>query len=133
VERLWREFKGNRQPEQTKAATCAPPRVPQWHLPCPSRAVAVLKISAIRKPEGTWLQLEGSLTGSWVDELRRTAERALANSQAVLLDLQQLWYMDLEGVALIRELLARQVVPMNGSPFIKRQLEMNPGGDESPR
>ncbi len=92
----------------------------------------MLKISVIRKPEGTWLQLEGSLTGSWVDELRHTAERALANSQAVLLDLRQLWYMDLQGVALIRELLGRRVVPMNGSPFIKSQLEISPGGDESP-
>lgn len=93
----------------------------------------MLKISAIRKPEGTWLQLEGSLTGSWVDELRRAAEHALADSQAVLLDLQQLWYVDLEGAALIRELLARRVVPMNGSPFIKRQLEVNPGDGESPQ
>ncbi len=108
-----------------------PRRALEWRLPCPT-AIAVLKISAIRKPEGTWLQLEGSLTGSWVDELRRTAERALANSQAVLLDLQHLWYMDLEGAALIRELLARRVVPMNGSPFIKSQLEMNTG-EQSPQ
>ncbi|MEO8125651.1 MAG: hypothetical protein ABI822_01090 [Bryobacteraceae bacterium] len=78
-----------------------------------------------------WLHLEGSLSGSWVDELRRTAEGAQANSEVVLLDLQQLWYMDLEGVALMRELLGRRVVLMNGSAFIKRQLGINPGGDES--
>jgi anti-anti-sigma regulatory factor len=77
--------------------------------------------------------LQGSLTGSWVDELRSTAEGAMANSPVVLLDMQQLWYMDLEGVALIRELLAGRVRLMNTSPFIERQLEMNAGGDESPQ
>jgi anti-anti-sigma regulatory factor len=90
----------------------------------------VLKISKIAKPEETWLQLEGSLTGSSADELRLAVELALAESPAVLLDLQQLRYADPQGVALIRELLVRRVVPVNGSPFIKTQLEMSSGAEE---
>jgi anti-anti-sigma regulatory factor len=90
----------------------------------------VFKISKIEKREETWLQVEGSLTGSSAQELRLTVERALAESPAVLLDLQQLRYADPQGVALIREFRERRVVPVNVSPFIKTQLEMSSGPDE---
>jgi ABC-type transporter Mla MlaB component len=87
----------------------------------------VLKISKISKVDETRLQLDGSLTESWADELRLAVEGALSESPAVLLDLQQLRYADPQGVALIRQFMERRVVVVNGSPFIKAQLEMADG------
>jgi anti-anti-sigma regulatory factor len=92
----------------------------------------MLRISSISKPEGICLQLEGSLTASWVDELRRTVDSTLAQSSNVLLDLQHLWYVDQAGVELLRDLVVRRrLVPVNGSPFIRAQLETDSGGPGS--
>ncbi len=93
----------------------------------------MLRISTIPNSNGTCFQLEGSLTGSWVEELRRAVEQALAQSPAVLLDLQQLWYIDPDGVALLRDLGTRRVAHVNGSPFIQRQLETGSAADGTPR
>lgn len=85
----------------------------------------MLKISITRKIEGAWLQVEGSLTGSWVEELRQAAEEALEKSSSVTLDLERLRYLDLEGAALLRALAARRVLLVNASLFISRQLQIS--------
>jgi hypothetical protein len=84
----------------------------------------VLRISDISDAgEGTRLQVEGWLVGPWVEELRRLSDQALANSGALSLDLEKLWYVDPNGVALLRELARRNVVHVNCSPFIQQQLK----------
>lgn len=84
----------------------------------------MLRISDISDAgEGTRLQVEGWLVGPWVEELRRLSDQALANSGALSLDLEKLWYVDPNGVALLRELARRNVVHVNCSPFIQQQLK----------
>jgi ABC-type transporter Mla MlaB component len=84
----------------------------------------VLRIYVIsHAKEGTRFEVEGRLVGAWVEELRRLSDQALAESAALSLDLEKLWYADLEGVALLRDLERRNVVHVNCSPFIQQQLK----------
>jgi len=65
----------------------------------------VLKISMTNQSsEATNFQLEGKLVGPWVEELRRLSDAALVRSEAVSLDLEKLWFVDSQGIALLRDL-----------------------------
>jgi hypothetical protein len=72
------------------------------------------------------LRLEGRVIGPWVPELRRACETVLGRPDARLtLDLHGVTFLDAEGVALVRRLLARGrngVATINGSPFVTEQL-----------
>jgi len=84
----------------------------------------VLRISDISDSGGgRRLQVEGRLVGPWVEELRRLSDQALAESGTLSLDLEKLWYADLNGVALLRDLVRRNVTHVNCSPFILQQLK----------
>jgi ABC-type transporter Mla MlaB component len=84
----------------------------------------VLRISVIKElDDGTQLQLEGSLIGPWVEELRKQGEQALSKSKPVSLDLGKLWFVDTVGVALLRELSERGVACLNCSNFVSAQLK----------
>jgi ABC-type transporter Mla MlaB component len=86
--------------------------------------MAVLKISVIvDSEECTRFQVEGSLVGPWVEELRRLSDAALSQSKKVSLDLERLFYVDTPGIALLRELSQRKVPQLNCSPFIQQQLK----------
>src|SRR5580693_2189912 len=67
-------------------------------------------------------QLEGKLIGPWVEELRQLSNTALLGNKTVTLDLKKLWFTDLEGAGLLRELHQRQVSQINCSQFITQQL-----------
>lgn len=69
------------------------------------------------------LQLEGRLIGPWVDELQRLSNQALSQKKAVCLDLEKVWFIDLQGVALLRDLTKKQVSYLNCSQFISQQLK----------
>ena len=69
------------------------------------------------------MQVEGWLVGPWVEELRRLSDQALAESGALSMDLEKLWYVDLDGVALLRDLARRTVTYVNCSPFIQQQMK----------
>ncbi|HZT00043.1 MAG TPA: hypothetical protein VFA40_24855 [Terriglobales bacterium] len=85
---------------------------------------AVLKISVTsQSSEATSFQLEGKLVGPWVDELRRLSDAALARSEAVSLDLEKVWFVDSQGIALLRDLAKQKVAQLNCSQFISQQLE----------
>ena len=73
--------------------------------------------------ENTLLQVEGSLVGPWVDELRRLSSKALLDATSVSLDLEKLLFADSDGVALLRELSAKNVAQLNCSPFIQQQIK----------
>ena len=84
----------------------------------------MLKISVTsQSSEGTSFQLEGKLVGPWVEELRRLSDAALARSEAVSLDLEKVWFVDSQGIALLRELAKQKVAQLNCSQFISQQLE----------
>jgi ABC-type transporter Mla MlaB component len=84
----------------------------------------MLKISSVSASEqSTTLQLEGSLSGLWVVELRRLTETALAERKMLTIDCCGVSFCDFQGQALMRELLARKVSLTNCSPFLQSQLE----------
>ena len=84
----------------------------------------MLRISIIhRADEGIQFQLEGRLIGPWVEELRRLSDQALSQQKTVSLDLQKVWFVDLQGVDLLRDLSKKQVSQINCSPFVSQQLK----------
>jgi len=84
----------------------------------------VLRISIIhRADEGIQFQLEGRLIGPWVEELRRLSDQALSQQKTVSVDLQKVWFVDLQGVDLLRDLAKKQVTQINCSPFVSQQLK----------
>jgi anti-anti-sigma regulatory factor len=88
----------------------------------------MLRISILAESDtAVRLQLEGSLTGAWVEELSRLSEAALADSKRVALDLEKLRFVDRQGALLLRRLATRQVAHLNCSPFIRQHLEREIG------
>lgn len=84
----------------------------------------MLRISLIDESEQrVRLALEGWLIGPWVDELRKESEQQLSEAKALQLDLGKVWFVDPRGLALLRELAARQVEYVNCSGFLSQQLK----------
>ncbi len=84
----------------------------------------MLKISITNdSDEAIQFQLEGSLAGPWVEELQRLSDEALSHQKALSLDLERVWYVDLRGVTLLRDLARRQVSQVNCSQFVSQQLK----------
>jgi anti-anti-sigma regulatory factor len=90
----------------------------------------MLKISDLPHTDsraGNTFKVEGQVIGRWVNELRRVCEDALAGNDAigrrVVLDLDGLSFLDAAGIALFRELAARNVTFTNCSVFIAEQLK----------
>ena len=84
----------------------------------------MLRISIIhRADEGIQFQLEGKLIGPWVEELRRLSDQALSQQQVISLDLEKVWFIDPQGVELLRDLAKKRVTHVNCSPFVSQQLK----------
>ena len=84
----------------------------------------MLKISVTNQSnEGIQFQLEGKLVGPWVEELRRLSDEAMARQEAVSLDLEKLWFIDAQGIALLRDLAGKRVTQVNCSQFMSQQLK----------
>ena len=69
------------------------------------------------------LTLEGWLVGPWVDELRKESEQQLSEAKTLQLDLARVLFVDSRGVALLRELVGRQVKCVNCSAFLSQQFK----------
>ena len=84
----------------------------------------MLKISVTSESsQATTFRLEGKLVGPWVEELRRLSDAALARSEAVSLDLERVWFVDSQGIALLKDLAKQKVAQLNCSQFICQQLQ----------
>lgn len=84
----------------------------------------MLRISSVESVRGAvTLKLEGRVIGPWVEELRRSCERALVTGAAPTLDLSDVSFIDRSGVELFRNLRNRQVVFLNCSRFVAEQLK----------
>lgn len=81
--------------------------------------------------EAIHIQLEGKLIGPWVEELRLLSNDALRQKKIVTLDLEKLWFMDLDGARLLRDLKRRQVPQTNCSHFIGQQLKETSSDDRN--
>jgi ABC-type transporter Mla MlaB component len=87
-------------------------------------ATAMLRITRESPDAGeVVLHLSGQITGRWVGELGRACGEASEAGTLVALDLSEVSFIDLDGVALLRELRARSVAFTNCSLFALEQLK----------
>jgi ABC-type transporter Mla MlaB component len=69
------------------------------------------------------LQLDGRMSGSGVELVRQSAESVLAEGARLTLDLQSIYFIDSEGVALMKTLKDRGVRDVNASLFVAEQIK----------
>ena len=69
------------------------------------------------------LQLDGQVTGRWVELLRESAEAVLETGSRLALDLANTSFIDCEGVVLINRLIDRGVRQLNTPPFVAEQIK----------
>jgi hypothetical protein len=83
----------------------------------------VLKISIVESAgEAVTLQLEGQISGRWVDLLHLTTEDYLNREAKLTLDLGRVRFADRDGIVLLKRLVGHQVAILNASPFIAQQI-----------
>jgi len=68
------------------------------------------------------LQLDGRVTGPWVELLRQSAECVLAEGARLTLDLRNIYFIDCEGVELIKSLIDRGVQQVDAPLFVAEQI-----------
>jgi ABC-type transporter Mla MlaB component len=84
----------------------------------------MLKITrAVLSKKEITLQLDGRVTGKWVELLRDTAESALNEGMRLNVDLTNISFIDCEGIALIRNLIQRGVRHLNPPLFVAEQIK----------
>ena len=69
------------------------------------------------------LQLDGRVSGQWVDLLRKTAESLLNRGVRLNVDLKNISFIDCEGIALIKNLIDRGVRHINPPLFVAEQIK----------
>jgi len=67
--------------------------------------------------------LHGRVSGQWVELLQRTAESVLTEGVMLSLDLENISFIDCEGIALIRSLIQRGVRHTNPPLFVAEQIK----------
>jgi ABC-type transporter Mla MlaB component len=91
----------------------------------------MLKITrVVERDQEVTLQLDGSITGQWIELLRESAESVLKEGLQLTLDLKNICFIDCEGLALIKHLMGQGVRPVNAPLFVAEQLkrcEATPG------
>ncbi|HJZ64990.1 MAG TPA: STAS domain-containing protein [Candidatus Acidoferrum sp.] len=98
---------------------------PQLHFTLAGNEV--LKISIVESTgEAVMLQLEGQISGKWVDLLQLTTEEYLYREARLFLDLSKVRFVDRGGIALLQKLVGHQVAVLNASPFIAQQIAAAP-------
>jgi anti-anti-sigma regulatory factor len=86
----------------------------------------VLKITTIEMESGIKeLQLSGSISDVWVEELQECCETWLAAGSAVTLDLKDVQFADHAGLELISKLKSRNVTVVRLTPLVTRLLEVH--------
>ena len=84
----------------------------------------MLKITEVVLPEKEiTLQLDGRVSGQWVELLRETAESVLNRGVRLNVDLKNISFIDCEGIALIRNLIERGVRHTNPPLFVAEQIK----------
>ena len=68
------------------------------------------------------LRLDGSVTGQWIELLRQSAESVLAEGLQLTLNLENISFIDCEGLALIKSLMGQGALQINAPLFVAEQL-----------
>jgi anti-anti-sigma regulatory factor len=83
----------------------------------------MLKITkVIESNQAITLLLDGSVTGQWIDLLRESAESVLELKMRLTLDLQNISFIDCEGLAVIKSLMGKGVRQVNAPLFVADQF-----------
>lgn len=69
------------------------------------------------------LKLEGRLVGPWVEEVSRACDKYLESKRPLELDLADVFYVDRNGVILLRTLKMRYVQFRGCSAFVAEELK----------
>ena len=69
------------------------------------------------------LQLDGRVTGQWIELLRESAESVLAEGLQLTLDCENICFIDCEGLVLIKNLIGRRVRQVNAPLFVAEQIK----------
>jgi hypothetical protein len=70
------------------------------------------------------LRVEGRLTGAWVEELRTACEvHSSPDHVQLFLELADISFADVKGIALLRELRSRGVSLIRTAPLLAEQLK----------
>jgi anti-anti-sigma regulatory factor len=78
------------------------------------------------------LRVEGRITGSSVEELRRACDvHTIPDAAQLFLELSDVSFADAAGVVLLKELRSRGVGLMRTNPFMAEQLKDGASSDES--
>jgi ABC-type transporter Mla MlaB component len=84
----------------------------------------MLKISQAEEAnQSVTLKLEGRVVGPWVGELHQVCDAVLKEGHTIQLDLAEVTYADIDGVAVLSSFKSRGVRFRNCSPFVKQQLK----------
>jgi len=100
--------------------------MPEWQAICNYvlRDRGVLRISIIEAAsELVTLQLDGQVSGRWVQLLQATCEIQLKKDVRVTIDLKNISFVDRDGIALLKSLRDHRVEILNALPFIAEQIE----------
>ena len=83
----------------------------------------MLKITrVVQSDQEIALQLAGSVTGQWIELLRESAQSVLDEGLRLTLDLQNICFIDCEGLALVKNLMDQGVRQVNAPLFVADQL-----------
>ena len=92
----------------------------------------MLRITTIEMEPGTTaLQLSGSISGVWVQELQDCCETLLAKGSAVNLDLSDVQYADVAALELLSKLKSRKVAVVGWTPLVARLFDAHEGQREA--
>ena len=69
------------------------------------------------------LKLDGRVVGQWVELLRQSARSVLEEGRQLTFDLENICFIDCEGLALIKSLLAQGVRQVNAPLFVAEQIK----------
>jgi len=84
----------------------------------------MLKITkVVESNHAITLLLDGRVTGQWVDLLRESAESVLELGMRLTLDLENICFVDCEGLVLIKSLITRGVREVNAPLFVAEQIK----------
>jgi len=84
----------------------------------------MLKITrAVLSEREITLQLDGRVTGQWAALLQDSAESVLNEGITLNVDLQNISFIDCEGIAVIRNLIQRGARHQNPPLFVAEQIK----------
>ena len=83
----------------------------------------MLKITrVVESSQKITLRLDGSVAGPWIELLRESAESVFAGGLQLTIDLENICFVDCEGLALMKTLLDQGAQQVNAPLFVAEQL-----------